>query len=411
MTVIHLPELGPGEEVELGADERRVLRLVGRRLRIEWIGPDRARIAPAGYVGSVRLSHRVTINVTTKLPVANILGLASLAYRRLPLPTHVGETELREAEPLDWLAFLIVVEVEALLARGMRQGYVNVQDELPYVRGRIRFGAAARSWSRPYLAACEFTDFLPDTPENRVLRMTLEALGRSRLLPGLRARVLAATDWLAGVTLVPLRPQLATGIRLTRLNAHYRPALELCRLYLEGRAVEQPTGEVAAPAFLFPMEQVFEAAVGNYLAIKRSDLKIQAERSLTPISGEPHHALTYRPDVVVGRAPPLLVLDTKYANPERDTQFGTRSFRNNDLYQIAFYANEYDCPGLLVYPRADRDVQVTFKTGGQRCSIATVDLSLPDLAGLDALESVVEALAEEQPGSTRRVAVAPSGWA
>jgi 5-methylcytosine-specific restriction enzyme subunit McrC len=100
----------------------------------------------------------------------------------------------------------------------MRQGYVDVQDELPYVRGRIRFGASARSWSHPNLVACEFTDFLPDTPENRVLRMTLEALGRSRLLPGLRARVLAATEWLAGVTLVPFSPQLASGIRLTRLN-------------------------------------------------------------------------------------------------------------------------------------------------------------------------------------------------
>jgi 5-methylcytosine-specific restriction enzyme subunit McrC len=395
VTVIQLPELGPGEEVALGPEERRVLRLVGRRLRIEWIGPDRARIAPAGYVGSVRLSRGLTINVTTKLPVSNILALASLAYRRLPLPAHAGETELREAEPLDWLAFLIVLEAEALLARGMRQGYVDVQDGLPYVRGRIRFHSSARAWSHPHLAACEFTDFLPDTPENRVLRVSLEALGRSRLLPGLRTRVLAATDWLGGVTLVPLSPQLATGIRLTRLNAHYRPALELCRLYLEGRAVEQPTGEVPAPAFMFPMEQVFEAAVANYLAMKRSDLKIQAERSLTPISGEPHHALTYRPDVVVGKAPPLLVLDTKYANPERDTQFGTRSFRNNDVYQIAFYANEYDCPGLLVYPRADSDVFVTFDTGGQRCSIATVDLSRPDLTGLDALASVVDALAEE----------------
>jgi 5-methylcytosine-specific restriction enzyme subunit McrC len=396
MTLIELPELGPGRELDLGREERRALRLVGRRLRVEWLGPERARIESAGYVGSVRLSERLTINVTTKIPVLNILGLASLAYRRLPLPVDAGETELREAEPLDWLAFLIVVEVEALLSRGMRQGYVNVQDELPYVRGRIQFAPSARRWAHPGLTACVFTDFLADTPENRVLRVTLEALGRSRLLPGLRRRVMAATGWLADVTLVPLSPQLASGVRLTRLNAHYRPALELCRLYLEGRAVEQPTGEVAAPAFLFPMAQVFEAAIANYLAIRRSDLMIQSERSLTPISGEPHHVLTYRPDLVVGQTP-RLVLDTKYANPERKTQFGTYSFRNSDLYQIAFYADQFDCPGLLVYPKAERDVDVTFNTRGARCSIATVDLSQPDLAGLAVLESVVEEAAEESP--------------
>jgi hypothetical protein len=84
VTLIELPGLGPGRELDLGPEERRALRLVGRRLRVEWLGPERVRIAPAGYVGSVRLSGRLTINVTTKIPVSNILGLASLAYRRLP---------------------------------------------------------------------------------------------------------------------------------------------------------------------------------------------------------------------------------------------------------------------------------------------------------------------------------------
>jgi 5-methylcytosine-specific restriction enzyme subunit McrC len=404
VTLVELPELGPGRELDVGPEERRALRLVGRRLRVEWLGPERARISPSGYVGSVRLSDALTISVTTKIPVSNILGLASLAYRRLPLPAAVGETELREGEPLDWLAFLIVVEVEALLARGMRQGYVSVQDELPYVRGRIQFTSAARSWSRPGLASCEFADFIPDTPENRVLRVALEALGRSRLLPGLRARVIAATAWLAGVTLVPLSPQLMSAVRLTRLNAHYRSALDLCRLYLEGRAVEQPTGEVAAPAFLFPMEQVFEAAVANYLAMRRNDLKIQPERSLAPISGEPHHPFTFRPDLLFGETPALLVLDTKYANPERQTQFGTHSFRNNDLYQIAFYANEYGCPGLLVYPKADRDVLVTFEAARAVCAIATVDLTQPRLAGLEALEAILRTSLRRGSGDLSRSA-------
>lgn len=94
MTLIELPELGPGRELDLGPEERRALRHVGRRLRVEWLGPERARIAPAGHVGSVRLSAGLTINVTTKIPVSNILGLASLAYRRLPLPADAGQTEL-----------------------------------------------------------------------------------------------------------------------------------------------------------------------------------------------------------------------------------------------------------------------------------------------------------------------------
>ena len=96
----------------------------------------------------------------------------------------------------------------------------------------------------------------------------------------------------------------------------------------------------------------------------------------------------------MGQTRPLLVLDTKYANPERQTQYGTRSYRNNDLYQIAFYANEYGCPGLLVYPKAERDVDVTFQAGREHCTIATVDLGLLGLAGLEALEAIVQELIE-----------------
>lgn len=394
MTLVEIPELGAGAEIGLVPAERRALRSVGDKLRVEWLDVDRARLSAAGYVGSVRLSQSLTVAVTTKVPVANVLALASLAYRRLPFPTPVGEADLREAEPLDWLAFLIVVEVEALLARGMRQGYVEVRDQLPYVRGRILFGGSARAWTHQGLTACEFTDFLPDTPENRVLRATLEALGGSKLLPGLRARVMAATEWLSGVTLCPPSLRLVAEVRLTRLNTHYRPALDLCRLYLEGRGVEQPTGDVAAPAFLFPMAQVFEAAVASFLAARLTDVRIQPERSLAPVSGEPGHALAFRPDLLIGEGPGLLVLDTKYADPERRTRFGSRSFRNGDLYQIAFYANEFGCPGLLVYPRAERDVHVVFEAAAARCAIATVDLRLPGLAGMEALAATVHALLE-----------------
>lgn len=159
--------------------------------------------------------------------------------------------------------------------------------------------------------------------------------------------------------------------------------------------MEQPTGEVFAPAFLFPMEQVFERAIANHLASRLPDVRVQPERSLAPVEGEPRHMLTYRPDLLVGERPSL-VLDTKYADPERKTRSGTRSFRNDDLYQVAFYANEYGCPGLLVYPRSERDVHVTFEAAGARCVIATVDLSLPGLAGLEAVSGQVAELLQAQ---------------
>jgi 5-methylcytosine-specific restriction enzyme subunit McrC len=395
MRVVEIPEIGEGPEVRLGPEERRALVTLRDRLAVEWLDEGRARVSSRGYVGTVRLSANLTLSVRTKVPVANVLGLASLAYRSLPLPEAVGEAALGEGGPLDWLAFLLVFEAEALVARHLRQGYVDVEQELPYVRGRIRFGSAVREWTRPGLLVCEVSDFLPDTPENRVLRATLEALASSRLLPGLRRRVLEVASWLSGVTLLPASRRLLEPIRWTRLNAHYRPTIELCRLFLEGRGVEEPTGPVLAPAFLFPMERIFEAAVANHLRGRFPGVRVQPEHRLDPVRGFPDHRLTFRPDAVVdgtSEGPRCLVIDTKWADPELRTRFGGHSFRNHDLYQIAFYALSLGGAGLLVYPKTRRDVWARFEVRGVQLAVVTVDLTLPDLGGLRAIDGAVEDL-------------------
>ncbi len=313
------------------------------------------------------------------------MGLASLAYRTMPIPQPSGYTWLQEASPLDWLALLLAFETESLLARSMRHGYVLVQDELPYVRGRIRFDGPANSSLRPGKIQCEFSDFLPDTPENRVLRGTLEVLRTASLLPGLQDQLDGTIDRLTGVLLVALTRQLFDSLRPTRLNQHYGPALDLCRLIFERRGIEYPLGGSRAPGFFFPMEKVFEAAVANYLRGCLSTIETQENQQFHPTSGVPNRSISIRPDILIRGASPQLVVDTKYAAPERTNQFGGLSFRSEDMYQILAYSVMLGCPGVLIYPRDSRDVDVTFELNGNRFTLLTVDLGQPGLGGLDSL--------------------------
>ena len=222
-------------------------------------------VRPDGFVGGVRLSERRALAVTTKVPVANLLGLASLAYRSVPLAQAAGVTDLSVDRPLDWLAYLAVLEIESLVAHGVRQGYVEVEQEIPYIRGRIRFGGGTSVRARPGLVPCAYADFRVDTPENQILRATLERLRTMRLPESLRARADEAARALDPVRIVPLSAAHWARVRITRLNQHYGPAIELCRLLDDSLGVEAGDGAVEARAFFFPMARVLEAAVANHL--------------------------------------------------------------------------------------------------------------------------------------------------
>lgn len=371
--------------------ERHTLAQVQDRLGIEWQADGSARIYSKGRVGSISLSPERSVRVTTKVPVANVLTLASLAYRTLPIPPSFGDSLIASVEPAtDWLTVLLVTQIEALLAHGLRQGYVIVEDELPYVRGRLRFDAAPQ-WVRPGLTPCEFTDYLPDTPDNRVLRGTLEILSTRRLHLGLKPRVEQLLRSFQNVTLTRPSRHFLSSWTPTRLNRHYGPALRLCQLFLDQTGIELGTGTLSAPSFFFPMDIVFQEAVTSFLQSRYPNVFRQRGGSYVPVAGTPTRSLTFVADIVLDK-PPKLVLDTKYARPEVRNQYGGLSFHNDHIYQVVFYALHFKCQALLVYPRVDRDVDVTFDIEGTPVSILTVDLNSSGLAGLSKLAQRIEEL-------------------
>ncbi len=140
------------------------------------------------------------------------------------------------------------------------------------------------------------------------------------------------------------------------------------------------------------MEEVFELAVANACVDRLPGVCAQqsSARHFVHTAGGPILPITMRPDILVG-APPVLVADTKYASPTRVRRFGGHGYVNEHLYQVATYAKAYGAAGLLIYPRRDADVDVTYDLGGTEIRIVTVDLS-KGLRGLDELVAKLGAL-------------------
>lgn len=399
MGEIELTEWGRAKSAFLTSEELRALIVFQDQLRISEGKRGATLIGPRpGYVGIAKLSDRTQVVVKPKVPVRELLDLIGLAFRGKSLPATVGMASYEESNPNDWIPFLLAAELERLFRVGLRRGYVDTVENLACVRGRIKF---ARLFTTAVgLLPCEFDDFTIDTAENRFLRSVVELMLSARLSPEIRLRLARASDFLGDVQLVNAGTVGVPDLRGNPLMHYYQPAMELCKLYLLNAGIELKAGAIAAPGFFVPMHDVFERAIINTLAETLPHTivhhRVFTEKILHE-SGEPAYPVALIPDGIIldrsralvardGRV--LLVIDAKYKDPTR-LYNGRTTFRNSDMYQILTYARALDCPGLLVYPKVDQDVAVSYRMGDTAFRMMTVDLSEQNLGGLSVLAATV----------------------
>ncbi len=385
--VVELQEWGEGETVPLTPAEAATLRRVENALDVQWLGPHEARVGPrGGAVGLVSLSPDLTVVVRPRWPVRSLIELAAYALDLEVTPDLFREAAaLAEDEPQDWLALFLALEVERLLAQGLRQGYREVDDEIPYVRGRIDFGRLALRGENPGLVPCRFSDFVLDTEENRILRGTLELLAGGPLSEPARRWVCRSLAAFRQVTLVAPTRAAFDRIRWDRLNVHYRPALELCRLVVECLGVELSPGGVTGSSFFFPLNTLFEKALERALReVFPGEHRGQPPYGdrITVMEGGPPDSVAFKPDNVVGpRERPWLVVDAKYKRPTIAHREGER-FLSGDLYQAFTYAVALRAPVVLVYPQVDGAVRATLAMGEHEVMVCTVDVGQHGVASL-----------------------------
>ena len=168
------------EDVALAPEDRAVVAqwpaFADDRLEIEELRQG-LRVRTRSWVGVVRLPT-VEIRVVPKV-TGDLIGLVRLLEYASGLDalTRLGEDATLEASGdslLELFVLLFVEATERVLRRGLLSGYVEREDDLPIVRGRIlgdrqvleRFGQLDR-------IICRFDELEHDVIENQLLTAAL----------------------------------------------------------------------------------------------------------------------------------------------------------------------------------------------------------------------------------------------
>lgn len=282
--------------------------------------------------------------------------------------------------------------VETTLARGVLHAYREEQDRLVALRGRVDLPAQFTRAGIAVPVACRYDDYTADIAENRYLRGAVRrALRVAHIAPEDRRRLLSQLVALEDVTELPVRPDDLDRVRITRLNAHYEPALRLARLMLENLTLVDQRGGTTAASFLVDMNKLFERFVTERLRralLGRLDVRAEpsvhlAERNQVRMNPD----LEFRSQGTV-----VYVGDVKYKLT------ADARARTADYYQLLAYTTALDLPeGVLIYCLAEGgrpERAVTVRHAKKVLHTRAVDLTGPPDAVATEIESLANWIAE-----------------
>jgi len=168
---------------------------------------------PGPHVGIITLPSGKHFQIAPKVPMENLFYMISVAFRLDPFRLETAKFE-RLDQLLAAIASIFAGLVEDRIAEGLYRSYVESQENLRFLRGRINFADDLRqNLIARHRVHCTYADFTWDIEENQILRHVAHLLSGWNFDAGLRLRLSRLDYALAEVT--PIRCSCLCGIPLS----------------------------------------------------------------------------------------------------------------------------------------------------------------------------------------------------
>lgn len=374
MTTISLAEWQAEtfSHLTLAPADRQLAETLNQQRRLEILELRQGlRLRSRSWVGVVKFSHfSVVIEPKLSGGRAGLVQMLELTTGLRALRQYRTDRELQILNQyglFDLLALLFAQACERVIRRGLRAAYVEQEELIPVVRGRLLAAEQVRRhFGRIDQLACRYDDHLLDHIDNQILTSAV-AVCRTRVQDrALQARLQRLYFILAAASSHLRQPPAEVKAELiyNRLNDFYQPAHELAFILLEGMGIEDllAADRTRSFAFLLNMNSLFEQFVERYLGfvLAGSDIRLESQVVDRTFIRERRSGRGYsiRPDLVARRGPYFAMpLDAKYK------AYDDRRVSNADLYQLFLYAQAYargmsPPAAALIYPSEQRQPQL-----------------------------------------------------
>ncbi len=387
------------DEVKLKEDGKPILILSKKTVEeLERLNENRKfleigwkRIKPLNYVGVVK-SGEITLEIFPKF-ITDRKGNADQSKKEViakNLLKMLEFTHMINVKEIDYANifkekhsfFEVFIGIFArnlltLLKHKQNREYMRKHDELKFIKGKIDF----RRYTNParlHIIPCMYHEKSLDNVLNRTLKYTSYLMSKIVEDEGNYKTLRRIIDLLDPVTLTPVTLQQVKSITFNRLNADFKPFIDICRMFLEGSTLTLQASEVETFSLLIPMERLFEQFVAGVIQREElhkevfgGDAVLEVQKPIgSLIEKDGKEMAEMKPDIIIKVGDEKVIIDTKYKllDPE-DKKLGVSQ---QDLYQMYAYCRESGArKALLLYPEGlniidETDIESPFKMGKNR---------------------------------------------
>ena len=265
---------------------------------------------------------------------------------------------LRRFPMLEAFVHLFLINVHELVRHGLARRYVQIEENLTYLRGRLLFTDHIREnmidQSRFFVSHDEFSE---NRPANRLIHKVLQLL-TSQVTDSINFQSLQQ----AKVAFADIPP--SNNIHADWQNHYvdrnmksYESVMQWVKLFLFNEGLTTYSGKHDNVSLLFPMEQVFEDFVTHSFRRYQYKYRVQAQGPREYLATKDNHGVfAMKPDIsLISNNTVNFILDAKWKEVNVGSENRKHNVDQHDMYQLFAYGKNYGCKAVaLVFPKTDR---------------------------------------------------------
>ena len=342
-------------------------------------------ISIRNYVGLIQLRSGYQIQILPKISLAEGNDVGNIRTKKIFLkmlkslndfPGKLFDDSNLNVDHMNLYEVFISIYLQAvkeLIKRGIKSDYVNREENSHYFRGKLLLSQnIRRNFAHNERFYMMFDEFLPDCPENRIIKSALLKLVRLTHSSenSKRIRQLLCAFEMVGLSL-NYKMEFAKS-SINRISKHYDMLIKWSRVFLSNKGFTTFSGRDSSKALLFPMERVYECYIAKKVKkiFGSAEWNIYAQDKGHYLFEEPRSIFSLRPDLVLKNDNRTVIMDTKWKNliASERKNYG---ISQADMYQMYAYSKKYNTSEVwLLYPlnnemRGYDDI--FFKSGDGTC--------------------------------------------